>query len=55
MRNITLVLIVLLIVSIAGYMAGKDYENNRISKCIFGNEIGINYYHFAKIGKCLSK
>ena len=45
-------------VAVANLMAfniGKDYENDRISKCIFGNEIGINYYHFAKIGKCLSK
>ena len=60
MKNFYLILflILLLIIYITisiGISIGVNYENDRISKCIFGNEIGVNYYHFAKIGKCLSK
>jgi len=59
MKNIILVFFILnlsvFISYVIGINVGKYSEKERITKCIIGNEIGVNYYHFAKIGKCLNK
>ena len=55
MKELIGVLILLFFGFMVGFNAGMDYKKDKFSKCIFGNEIGVNYYHFAKIGKCLNK